>query len=368
MKNIIVLFGGKSAEHDISLITANLALNAINEQKYKIYPIFIDKSNHWFYAKNFKNNINKGFEKIEVFLKIGEKTLYKKSLLGIKKITDIDYAILCNHGLNGEDGLLASIMELCDIPYSSPSPLPSGICMDKVIMKFLLEKFEFNVVPYLYFYKNDLTQNKNDVYLKIEEKLNYPVIIKPANLGSSIGISIAKTREELEKSILVALNFDNKILVEKALQDFKEINCAALGNKNEVIVSSLEEPISYKDFLTFDEKYILGDKKSVKRIYPAKISNEVKKEIQQTSQEIFEKFELSGVVRIDFMIKDNIVYVNEINTIPGSLAYYLFEKEGLTFSDILDKLILYSQKKHDEKLDISFAFKSNVLNQTDIKK
>ena len=198
--------------------------------------------------------------------------------------------------------------------------------------------------------------------------MNYPVIIKPANLGSSIGISIAKTREELEKSILVALNFDNKILVEKALQDFKEINCAALGNKNEVIVSSLEEPISYKDFLTFDEKYILGDKKSVKRIYPAKISNEIKKEIQQTSQEIFEKFELSGVVRIDFMIKDNIVYVNEINTIPGSLAYYLFEKEGLTFSDILDKLILYSQKKHDEKLDISFAFKSNVLNQTDIKK
>ena len=153
MKNIIVLFGGKSAEHDISLITANLALNAIDEQKYKIYPIFIDKNNHWFYAKNFKNNINKNFEKVEVFLKIGEKTLYKKSMLGIKKITDIDYAILCNHGLNGEDGLLASVMELCNIPYSSPSPLPSGICMDKVIMKFLLEKFEFNVVPYLYFTK-----------------------------------------------------------------------------------------------------------------------------------------------------------------------------------------------------------------------
>lgn len=363
MKNIIVLFGGKSAEHDISLITANLVLNAIDYEKYNVYPIFIDENNHWFYSKNFKNNINKNFEKVEVFLKLGEKELYKKSVFGIKKLTLVDCAILCNHGLNGEDGTIQSVMELCGIPYTSPNPLSSGICMDKVIMKILLEKFEFNIVPYLYFNKTDFENSKSTIFEKVNSKLGYPVIIKPANLGSSIGISIAKNDDELEKSVETALFYDNKILIEKALVDFKEINCACLGNKEDVTVSSLEEPISYKEFLTFDEKYKSGNKKSVKRIYPAKISNTIKEEIQHTSKEIFEKFELSGVVRIDFMVKDFIVYVNEINTIPGSLAYYLFEKENLSFSEVIDKLIDSAYKKETYKQNLTFAYQSNVLNQ-----
>ncbi len=363
MKNIIVLFGGKSAEHDISLITANLALNAIDEKKYNVYPIFIDKENHPFYAKNFKNNINKNFQKKEVFFKLGEKTLFVKSPFGLKKLVDVDCALLCNHGLNGEDGTIQSVLELSNIPYTSTSPLSSGICMDKVIMKFLLEKFEFNVVPYLYFYKQDFENNKDKMFEKIKSKLNFPVIVKPANLGSSIGISIAKDESELENSISIALQFDNKILIEKALENFKEINCACLGDRNEVLVSSLEEPISYKEFLTFDEKYLYGNKKSKKRIYPANISETIKQEIQQTSKEIFEKFELSGVVRIDFMVCDYIVYVNEINTIPGSLAYYLFEKENLTFGEIIDKLIEFSLTKLEDKQNLTYAYSSNVLNQ-----
>lgn len=366
MKNIIVLFGGKSAEHDISLITANLVLNAIDTQKYKVYPVFIDKDNHWFLAQNFKNNINKDFEKIEVLLKMGTNCLFKKSLFGLKKLVQVDCAILCNHGLNGEDGTIQSVMELCSIPYTSTGPLSSGICMDKVIMKFLLEKFEFNVVPYLYFSRSDFEKNEEEIIKKIISKLNFPVIIKPANLGSSIGINIAKNQSELKNAVNIAFNFDNKILVEKALENFMEINCACIGHKNDMIVSSLEQPISYKEFLTFDEKYFSGNKKSKKRIYPADVTKPIKQEIQQTSKEIFEKFELSGVVRIDFMVCDYIVYVNEINSIPGSLAYYLFEKENLSFSDVIDKLIECAYKKHDEKQKITYAFKSNVLNQTQI--
>lgn len=361
MKNLLVFFGGKSAEHDISLITANLVLNALDETKYNIYPIFIDKNNHWFLSKNFKNNINKNFDKTEIFLKMGEKNIYKKGAFGIKKVVKADCALLCNHGLNGEDGTLQSVLELCDIPYSSPSVLASSVCMDKVFMKFLLEKFEFNVVPYTYFYRQDYLKNKDEVCYKIEHKLGYPVIIKPANLGSSIGISKATNNAELEKAIETALCFDNKILVEKALENFKEINCACLGTKRNIVVSSLEEPVNFKDILTFDDKYLKGNKKSSKRIYPAKISDEIKKEIQQTSKEIFENFELSGVVRIDFMVCDFIVYVNEINTIPGSLAYYLFEKENLSFVEVLDTLIESAFVKHNEKNHLTYAFKSNVL-------
>ena len=368
MKNLLVFFGGKSAEHDISLITANLALNAVDEEKYKVYPIFIDKENHWFLAKNFKNNINKNFDKTEIFLKMGESCIFKKSAFGLKKIASADCALLCNHGLNGEDGTLQSVLELCDIPYTSTNVITSAICMDKVVMKFLLEKFEFNVVPYTYFLRKDFEKNKKEIFEKIEAKLGFPVIIKPANLGSSIGISKANNQTELEKSIETALCFDNKILVEKALTDFKEINCACLKDGQNVIISSLEEPISYEDILTFDPKYLSGNKKSLKRIYPAKISEEIKKEIQQTSKEIFENFELSGVVRIDFMISNYIVYVNEINTIPGSLAYYLFEKENLSFGDVLEKLIASSVQKHDEKKHITYAYKSDVLTKSNSNK
>ena len=368
MENVIVLFGGKSCEHDISLITANLVLNAIDEKKYKVYPIFIDKENKWYFVKDFKNNLNKTVKKEEVFLKFGEKSLYKKHGLITKKFIDIDSAILCNHGLNGEDGTVQGVLELCDIPYSSSSVLSSSITMDKVIMKLLFKEFGFNVVDYTYFTSKDYEKNSEKVVLEIENKLNYPVIIKPSNLGSSIGISIAKNREELINSISVALSFDNKILVEKAITNFKEINCACLGFDDEIIVSSLEEPVSWKEFLTFDDKYLNGDKKSENRIYPAKIEEEVTKKIQETAKQIFQKFELSGVVRIDFMVCENLFFVNEINSIPGSLAYYLFEKENLSFTEVIDKLIYFAKKKHNKKTALVYSYKSDVLSKKNIKK
>jgi len=368
MKNIIVLFGGKSSERDISLITANLVLNAIDETKYNIYPILIDENNKWFYVKNFKNNINNKIKKEEIFLRPFDNVLYKKTGLINKKFITVDCAVLCSHGLNGEDGTIQSVMELSNIPYTSSNVLASSITMDKVVMKLLFKQFGFNVVDYYYFTSEEFNDSQEKILTDIIEKLDFPVIIKPANLGSSIGISIAKNKEELEKSIKIALHFDNKILVEKALFNFKEINCACLGYKDDLIVSSLEEPISWKEFLTFDEKYLNGDKKSVNRIYPAKLDEFTTQKIQNLTKQIFKKFELSGVVRVDYLIENKEIYVNEINSIPGSLAYYLFEKQNLSFSEVLDKLINFAYKKHEMKNSLTYCYKSNVLTKSKLNK
>lgn len=368
MKNIIVLCGGKSSERDISLITANLVLNAIDEKKYKVFPIVVDENNKWHYIKNFKNNINQNTNNEIVYIKIGEKGLYKKNRFSLKKICDVDCAILCHHGLNGEDGTIQGLLELCDIPYTSSKVLSSSITMDKVFMKLLFKSFGFNVLPYEYFNKTEYEINNEKIIKKIIKNLGFPLIVKPANLGSSIGISIAKNKEELLKSINVAFEYDNKLLIEKALNNFKEINCAVIGYNDDIIVSSLEEPISWKEFLTFDEKYINSNKKCNSRIYPAKLDIKIEKEIKKISYNIFKKFELSGVVRIDFLVKDNEVFVNEVNSIPGSLAYYLFEKENLCFSEIIDKLIDIAILKNKENNNKTFAFKSDVLNKRNIKK
>lgn len=368
MKNIIVLCGGKSAESDISLITENLVLNAIDTKKYNVYPIVVDKNNHWFYIKDFKNNIqNQSIPKKEVYLKFGEKHLYVKTTFGLKKLVDIDCAILCHHGLFGEDGTIQGILEYCNIPYTGSKVLSSSISMDKVVMKLLFKEFGFNVVDYAYFDKDDYLLNEQKVIDDITKKLDYPLIIKPANLGSSIGINVAKNIEELRKGIETALFFDEKILIEKQIENFREINCAVLGYKNDYIVSSLEEPVSYKEFLSFDDKYLF-DKKGKQREYPANIDKKIEIKIKKMSADIFRKFELSGVVRIDYIVKDDVVYVNEINSIPGSMAYYLFEKEKLSFSEIIDKLIDFGMEKNADKNLLTYAYKSNVLEKGNIKK
>ncbi|MGN1222564.1 MAG: D-alanine--D-alanine ligase family protein [Christensenellales bacterium] len=368
MKNIVVLFGGKSSEHDISLLTANLVLNAINEEKYRIYPIFVDKKNKWFYVKNFKNNITKDNKKEEVFLTFGSPILYKKHKITYNKFIKVDCAILCHHGLNGEDGTIQGMLELCDIPYTSSGVAPSSITMDKIFMKHLFKALNFKTVDYDYFTIDDYKYEKERLILKLENSLKYPLIIKPSRLGSSIGISTAKNREELIKAIELALTFDDKILVEKMVEDFKEINCACIKSLTHLIASSLEEPIKKEEILNFNDKYISGGKNSIKRKYPAKLNDKLTKEIKKMSKEIYEKFDLSGCVRIDYIVKDGEVYVNEINSIPGSLAYYLFERENLSFSEIIDLLILKAIEKFNQKKNLTYTFESSVLNSKKLNK
>ena len=360
-KNIIVLFGGKSVEHDISVLTAKQVLKALDENLYNIIPVYSTHENKLKLIRNKELKLASKGNK-DVFFKAGEPNLFSINALNIiKKQLKVDCAILCFHGMNGEDGTMQGLMELCDIPYSSCGVLSSAVSMDKIIMKKLFESFKFNVIDYVNFNNVEYEKDKNKIIKLIEKKLDYPVIVKPSNLGSSIGISKCLCKTELENSIEVALNYDNNILVEKAIENFKEINCACLGNSKEVIVSSLEEPVNWKEFLTFDDKYKNGSKKLAKRIYPAKISEDLTNQIQKTTLEIFKTFNLSGVVRIDYILKDENVYVNEINSIPGSLAFYLFEKQNLTFSDVLNKLIESAVVKFEEKQKLNFVFQSNLF-------
>lgn len=359
-KNVVILFGGKSVEHDISILTAKQTYKAIDKELYNVYLVYSTHENTWrIVNENF--NIDDKKNK-EVFLKTGESALFFQNKLGfIKKLFKVDCAILCFHGMNGEDGTIQGLLELCNIPYSSSNVLASAISMDKIFMKKLFESFKFNVVDFVNFNKIEYCNNKDKVIKKIEEKLGYPVIIKPSNLGSSIGINKCLCKTELETAIEIALNYDNNILVETAIENFKEINCACLKNGENIIVSSLEEPINWQDFLTFDDKYKNGSKKIEKRIYPAKISEKITKQIQKTSLEIFKAFNLSGVVRIDYILKDSEVYVNEINSIPGSLAFYLFEKQNLTFNDVLNILIENAFNKFEEKQKLNFVYNSKLI-------
>ena len=282
------------------------------------------------------------------------------------KIIPMDCAVLAMHGMNGEDGTLQGLFELADIPYTSAGVTGSAVGMDKIVMKAVFESMGLPVVPGKYYYRSQCEEAIQTV-LEDAEQLGYPLFVKPANLGSSIGIGKAADRESLRRAIQVAMNFDRRILVEKGLEHPIEINCACLGTGYECVPSLCEQPAGLDDFLSFEDKYTRGTgskgMKSLTRQIPAPISEEMTKRIQQMTVDIFRMLECKGVVRIDYMIdrQDNTLYVNEINTIPGSFAYYLFEPMGLSYRELIDRLVEGAFTAHQEKKRSSFAFSSQIL-------
>ncbi len=375
-QNIAVIFGGKSSEHDISIITASQVLKNLNKQKYNIIPVYITKSGKWFYLKKFFdisffssfNVKNKGVTEVGLFA--DSNTLFKKRKLRHKQLFKIDVAIVAMHGVNGEDGTVAGLLQLCDIPFTSPGSISAGICMDKVFMKKIFESEKFPVLPYVHFYRSEFLKAKEKVVKRLEKELDYPIIIKPANLGSSIGINICRNFEELVLAIEVACHYDKKILAERAVENLREINCSVLGVGQNVKASELEEPVSWKSYLSFEEKYLTKNKNSkggmhnLKRIMPAKISKKISKQIKALSLKAFKALNCKGVVRIDYIIDEdeNKVYINEINTIPGSFAFYLWEYEGMSFETLLDELIKIAKIDKLEKQKNTYTYSSSVLN------
>ena len=359
MQNILVLYGGKSVEHDISIITALQTMNNINKEKYNIIPLYLTRENKFVILNNFLD-INtyikpiKKFKKVE--LNFGDRSITIKGK--IHKKINIDCAINCCHGFNGEDGTMSAIMNLCNIPISSSDILASSICMDKIIMKDIFVANNIPCVNYCYVTQNDLN-NKN--FLEdITKKLQYPLIVKPSNLGSSIGIEKATNDKELIDAIKVALCYDNRVIIEHCLTNFKEINIACLGN-DECKLSELEQPINWKNFLNFNDKYKQKGNISSKILNP-NLKDVVKQEIEDLAKKIFKVFNLSGVVRIDFMVDEfDKVYVNEINTVPGSLSFYLWKNKNIEFFELIDQLINLAIEKHNKKNLHNYTFKSDVL-------
>lgn len=362
MKNIAVFYGGKSSEHDISIITAVGLMGAIDKTKYKLYPIYIDLAGNWHYVKNYMNIHSYIKPKYRFDFSVGffNRYILKRGCFGFKKYAQIDVCINCCHGINGEDGTLAGLIKLANIPLVGSGTLASSVGMDKTIMKDVFVKNNIPCVKYVYFTETDLQSNYNGVISKIEDTLMYPIITKPANLGSSIGINISKNRKELEKNIKIALKFDKKVIFEEVLPNLREINCSVIGNYKNCVASILEEPINWKTFLNFDEKYILSGNN--KKRVDVHISADVDKKILDLSMQCFKLLGCSGVTRIDFLLNDKTkeVFVNEINTIPGSYANYLW-KNSFEYGKLLDTLIEYAEDEYRYYNSCQFAFCSNVL-------
>lgn len=353
MKELIIIFGGRSCEHDISIITASYAYHAINLKDYNKTAVYLHQG--LFY-------IGKGLESLENFIKFDKKkftqVLFSDGFMysagkKLKKILKVDCALLCTHGGEGENGALQGYLEINKIPYSSSSVAASAVTMDKVLTKKLLESFGGDVVPYAVLEPKDGAE-------KIEKLLSYPVIVKPARLGSSIGISKAKNLSELTEAVELGRKYDDILLVESCLENFIELNCAAVKDGEEILVSGIERPYVDSGFLSYNDKYIGGAKTPQKKEFPAKIEEQLAESVRDLTKKVYKAFNLSGVVRVDFLLQNGKVYVNEINSIPGSLAHYLFAKT-MNISSLVKTMIDEAARRFEKEKSLITSFYSNVL-------
>ncbi len=354
MQNIAILYGGKSVEHDISVLTALQVMQNLDKKKYNIIPIY-QTHNCEFIIPDDYTNPKTYIGEVEKFKKVtfayGKGEVIVKNLF--KKRMKIDCAINCCHGNSGEDGTLNAVMNLAHIPITSSSILGSSTCMDKVIMKDIFKANNINCVDYRLITADDDKESKLE---EIVNALGFPLIVKPSNLGSSIGINKSTDLKSLSQAIEIAFYYDSRVIVEKCLEDFKEINISCLGDTRPEF-SRLEQPLSWQNFLDFDKKYTDSH---AKKILDPNLGKGVIDEIKNISQKVWKIFDLSGVVRIDYMVKDDEVYINEINTIPGSLAFYLW-KNKYDFFELLDKLIQIAISRFNRQNKHKYTFTSSVL-------
>lgn len=379
MKNVAVFFGGRSVEHEVSIITGLQIIENIDKTKYNVIPIYVNKEGKWLTGnslmefKNFKENNLKDAQEIVLSHNYGDNNIYlsprSASFFKKKVLGKIDVAFPAFHGMNGEDGTVQGLFELMDIPYVGCGVLGSALGMDKILMKDVYKANNIPVVDYTWFYRSQWIENKDEVIKSIEEKISYPMFVKPANLGSSIGISKAKDREGLEYAIEVAIRYDRKIIVEKAVEEAREINCAVLGYDDNIITSLCEEPIGWKEILTFEDKYITSNVKgkgaAERRRIPAELDDSLREEIEELAKLAFKAIDGKGISRIDFLVdKNNKVFVNEINTLPGSMAFYLWEGKGYPFRRLIDELIDIAIKVYEDKKKNSYTYEANLLNRT----
>ncbi len=361
MKSVGVFFGGKSVEHDISVITGVLISNALIKAGYEAVPVYLSHSGKWYTGKelmtieNFKNLNEKNLT--EVMVLPAENGLYSvKKQKKIKLLWHLSVAVNCMHGERGEDGSLAGLLKMCSVPLASPSILSSAISMDKRFTKIFLKGIGVKALPYI------CTGFSPD-YKELKNHVDFPAIIKPNKLGSSIGISEANDFEELKKGINEALRYGDLAIIEPKLGNFIEINCACYKNSaGEIVVSECEKPTGKKEILSFEDKYCGG-----KREFPANIKKSVSDKIKRTAEKIYREGDFSGVIRIDFFCAEDKVLVNEINSVPGSLAYYLFSKTITDFKEVLKEIITVAEREFAKEMSFKKKFDSCVLNITGVK-
>ncbi len=389
---LAVLFGGRACEHDVSVITALQCMAAADAERYHVIPVYIDGDGAWYTGEKLRDigfmkcfdPQDPGVVRVYPDVTAGSRALltveHARSLFRsadeLKVYCRIDVALLAFHGMHGEDGCVQGLLELMDVPYTSAGVLGSAVGMDKIAMRMLFKGCGFPVLDMEWFTREDWENGPEEILDRLEARIPYPMYVKPANLGSSIGISKAKDRDSLRGAIEVALAYDRRVLAERGVNEPREINCSALGFDRDVRTSVCEMPVAWDEFLTFDEKYMRGGKsggakggpgakaggmETLRRRIPAPVSDGITRQVQELSAAIFRALDCRGVVRIDFLLEGEKVFVNEINTIPGSLAFYLWEASGMPYAQLIDRLAEYALRAAEEKKRNAFAFESDLL-------
>ena len=376
-----VIFGSRSCEHEVSIISAVQLMRAVDLSKYDLIPIYISQNGVWYTGEPLKNigtytpfNENtKGITQVQLDCVSGSGALLAtkrtKGLFAKEEqtvVARLDCVIPVMHGMHGEDGTLQGMLEMCNLPYTSSGVGACSMGMDKTYMKQYFIGCGFPVLPSTWVLRKTWQNDRESIVDKIEKTLEYPIFVKPASLGSSIGVTCAKSKDELIEAMDLAFEFDRKVLVEKGLTNMLELNCSVLGYNDEVRASEIEMPLTEGDILDFTQKYGNASTKgmaSLKRILPAPIEDSLKERMQELSIEIFKAMDCKGVVRIDFMYDSdsNNIYITEINTIPGSLSFYLWEKSGLSYSMLIDEMVRFAMEAQQDKEDNNFAYHSDIL-------
>ncbi len=376
---VAMFFGGKSVEHEVSVISGIQAYLAMDTDKYDVTPVYMTKKNEMYIGadigkiESYKdiNALLKRSKRVIMINENGRVSLveYPLKKFGKNLSVEIDVAFPVVHGTNVEDGAFQGYLKTLGIPFVGCDVTASAVGMDKYIMKEVLKGYDVPVLDALLFTGADYADVES-VLNRIEEKLGYPVIVKPVNLGSSVGITVAKDRASLENAVDEAFRYATKVLVEHAITNLREVNCSVLGDENDAIASECEEPLHTKDILSYEDKYVSNAKSggskgmaSVSRRIPAEISSKERDEIRELAVRSFKALGCNGVSRIDFMIDEDNgkLYFNEINTIPGSLAFYLWEPVGVPYSELLDRMIKLAIKRTRAEENLTFTFNTNIL-------
>lgn len=374
---VAVLLGGRSVEHDVSVVTAHQVMDAFDKSTYEVVPVYITRDGKWFAGDplhkldNFKDDAIINMEGVTPCIlspDIRHHGLILNPLAGRfskSEIKRIDVAFPAIHGTHGEDGTLQGLFELADIPYVGCATLGSALTNDKILTKMILRQSHVPVLDDIYFTRAEWLDNPDAILSKIKDKFEYPVFIKPATLGSSIGVGRADSDMLLKSSIDIAANFDRRVLVEPAMVGGVEINCSVMGYGNEFEASVLEQPISWDEFLSYEDKYLGGSEgmKSADRIIPAPLSPELTQRIKNMTIQAFKAVDGRGIARIDYLVKPDAdeVYLNEINTMPGSLAFYLWRENGYSTTQVVDKLVKLAQSANAEKRRNMYDYKTNLV-------
>jgi D-alanine-D-alanine ligase len=389
---VAVLFGGRSVEHEVSVITAHQIMDALKAAGYGVLPLYITKDGEWYAGERLHNlklftdpagdpTRASGVARVSLSpdRSIRQLVLHPTARQGLFRKPPLLWADVffpCIHGSFGEDGTLQGLLELADVPYVGAGVAASALAMDKVLTKIICRGVGIPVLDWLVCSRPDWEGQSARVLEQIEAFCAYPVIVKPACLGSSIGVKRCGDRADLREAVAAALVLDERVLIEPALTQFIEINCAVMGPPEQTSVC--EQPMTSEAILSFDAKYKRGGKgakradkpgsmASLERIVPAPISAELTQRVQGYAAQAFQTMGGAGTARIDFLHRpvDGALYLNEVNAIPGSMAFYLWEASGIPFDELVDKLVSIALQRHSLRRHTQFSFEVNLLRRKD---